>query len=110
MQPYAWRCPHTGVEPYTRAVATLFDPDNSKAELISITATDPQTVMLRWRLEGKLRLGGLAIKPYTGTTKYTIDDAGLISKHEETWDISTLDAFASVFFPGFGAAPAPPLK
>ena len=81
--------------------------------------------MLRWRLEGRLRAGGLAIKPYTGTTTYTIaggggaatDDDGSssssseikITRHEETWDISALDAFASVLFPSFGAPPAPPV-
>lgn len=98
-----------GVEKYTTAVAALFDPAASRADLVSIsTDAGSNTIRLRWRLEGKLRLlGGLAIKPYTGTTTYYLDDAGLISRHEEAWDITALDAFASTFFPGFGASPAP---
>lgn len=54
--------------------------------------------------------GGLPIKPYTGTTVYHINDAGLIDRHEETWDISALDAFVSTFVPSFGAPPAPPIS
>jgi len=57
--------------------------------------------------------GNLPIKPYTGTTVYTMDDSsGLIVRHDETWDISALDAFVSTLVPGlnFGAAPAPPVK
>ncbi|GBF97357.1 hypothetical protein Rsub_11004 [Raphidocelis subcapitata] len=101
-----------GVEKYTTAVAALFDPASSRADLISIDAnTGSNTIRLRWRLEGKLKLlGGLPIKPYTGTTTYYLDDAGLISRHEEVWDITALDAFASTFFPGFGAPPAPPAE
>lgn len=53
----------------------------------------------------------MAIKPYTGTTQYSVDDAtGLISHHVETWDISVLDAFVSTLLPGFGAPPAPPVE
>jgi hypothetical protein len=54
--------------------------------------------------------GNLAIKPYTGTTVYTVDDStGKITAHTETWDISALDAFVSTLLPGFGAPPAPPV-
>jgi len=99
-----------GVERYTSAVAALFDPAASRADLISLEVEDPHTLVLRWRLEGVLRVGGLAIKPYTGTTRYFINDDGLIYQHFETWDISALDAFASCFFPSFGAPPAPPIE
>lgn len=44
-----------------------------------------------------------------GTTRYTLDQAGLISRHEETWDISATDALVSTFIPSFGAPPAPPV-
>ncbi|GLC45237.1 hypothetical protein PLESTB_000721900 [Pleodorina starrii] len=98
-----------GVEPYVRALQTLFDPTTSRADLISIRTTAPDTVVLRWRLGGSLKLGGLKIKPYTGTTVYTISDDGKVVRHEETWDISTVDAFVSTFLPGFGAPPAPPV-
>ncbi|KXZ49046.1 hypothetical protein GPECTOR_23g132 [Gonium pectorale] len=99
----------TGVEPYVKALQTLFDPSTSRADLISLQMTGPNTVALRWRLEGSLKLGGLKIKPYTGTTLYTLSDDGRVVRHEETWDISTVDAFVSTFLPGFGAPPAPPV-
>lgn len=54
--------------------------------------------------------GQLPIKPYTGTTVYTVDESsGKITGHTETWDISALDAFVSTLVPGFGAPPAPPV-
>eukprot|EP00798_Chlamydomonas_sp_ICE-L_P026411 gene26411-17510_t len=98
-----------GVAPYTKAVASLFDATKSRADLISISVVDLRTIKLRWRLEGALKIADLRIKPYTGTTLYTLDDKGLISKHEETWDISAADAFLSTVIPGFGAPPAPPV-
>jgi len=100
----------TGVETYTTAIKTLFDPQNSKAELINLQVVDDRTLLLKWRLEGTLRLGGLRIKPYTGQTMYSLDDSGLIRRHFETWDISAVDAFVSCIFPGFGAPPAPPVE
>jgi hypothetical protein len=47
-----------GVDKYTTAVAALFDPATSRADLISLEVQDPHTLKLRWRLEGKLQLGG----------------------------------------------------
>ena len=99
-----------GVGPYTTAVAKLFDPAKSKADLISLKAVDPQTLVLRWRLAATLNVpGSPAIKPYTGTTRYITNSSGLVSQHLEEWDISALDAFVSVLFPSFGAPPAPPI-
>eukprot|EP00775_Hariotina_reticulata_P010433 gene10433-10591_t len=102
-----------GVEPYTKAVAALFDPSVSHADLISTDISGPDSISLRWRLEGKLKIGNLPIKPYTGTTVYTMNDStGLIVRHDESWDISALDAFVSTLLPGlnFGAPPAPPVN
>jgi hypothetical protein len=54
--------------------------------------------------------GNLPIKPYTGTTVYTLDErSGRVTQHTESWDISALDAFVSTLLPGFGAPPAPPV-
>lgn len=72
----------TGVEPYVKALQILFDPTTSRADLISISATAADKVVLRWRLEGSLKIGGLKIKPYTGTTVYTISDGGKVTRHE----------------------------
>ncbi|KAG2488803.1 hypothetical protein HYH03_012603 [Edaphochlamys debaryana] len=99
----------TGVDRYLAALQALFDPATSRADLISLEATGPRTLLLRWRLEGKLKIGGLAIKPYTGSTVYTLGEDGRVVRHEETWDISALDAFVSTLIPGFGAPPAPPV-
>lgn len=99
-----------GVEPYTKAVAALFDPEVSKADLLSSSVSGPNSITLRWRLEGRLKIGQLPIKPYTGTTVYTVDESsGKITGHTETWDISALDAFVSTLIPSFGAPPAPPV-
>lgn len=57
-----------GVDRYAAAVAALFDPASSRADLLGVEAdAGARTVTLRWRLEGRLKLlGGRAIKPYTG--------------------------------------------
>lgn len=99
-----------GVQPYTTAVSKLFKPEKSQADLISLKVTGPDTLMLKWRLAATLNvLGSPAIKPYTGTTKYVTNKAGLICQHLEQWDISAFDAFVSVLFPNFGAPAAPPV-
>jgi hypothetical protein len=73
----------------------------------------PQTIELRWRLEGTIKQAGLSFKfkPYTGTTLYTTDErTGLIVNQDESWDISTLDVFVSLFVPSFGFPAAPPAE
>ncbi|KAK9916782.1 hypothetical protein WJX75_006973 [Coccomyxa subellipsoidea] len=98
-----------GPETYSRAVAALFDHDTSRADLISMEVTDSHTITSRWRFDAAINFPGKPrIKPYTGSTRYIIKD-GLVQQHIETWDISTLDAFVSIFIPSFGAAPAPPV-
>lgn len=48
------------------------------------------------------------MKPWTGSTTYYLDEDNLIYKHIEKWDISAVDAFASLLFPflKIGAPPA----
>ncbi len=100
-----------GVRSYTTAVAKLFDPARSQADLISLKIVGPDTLILKWRLAATLNVpGSPAIKPYTGTTKYVTNKAGLVCQHLEEWDISAFDAFVSVLFPRFGAPPAPPVS
>jgi len=100
----------TGWKFYSDAVKTLFDADQSRADLISLDVVDGD-VILKWRLEGIIKPwpGHPAIKPYTGATRYVQNSDGLIAKHLETWDTSIADVFISVFFKGFGAPPAPPV-
>ena len=72
---------------------------------------DDKTIELRWRFDAATNLPGKPrLKPYTGSTKYIINNEGLVEKQIETWDISVLDAFISTFFKGFGAPPAPPVS
>lgn len=100
-----------GVQPYTTAVSKLFKPAKSQADLISLKVAGPDTLVLKWRLAATLNVpGSPAIKPYTGTTKYVTNKAGLICQHLEQWDISAFDAFVSVLFPNFGAPAAPPVS
>ena len=74
-----------------------------------LQVTDPHTITSRWRFDAAINFPGKPrIKPYTGSTRYIIKD-GLVQQHIEKWDISTLDAFVSIFIPSFGAPPAPPV-
>lgn len=102
----------TGWKFYTDAVKTLFDADQSKADLISLAVLDDGDIELKWRLEGIIKPwpGHPSIKPYTGVTRYVQNSDGLIAKHLETWDTSIIDVFLSVFWKGFGAPPAPPVS
>jgi hypothetical protein len=50
-------CVTAGVEKYTTAVAALFDPTVSRADLLSSSVAGPNSINLKWRLEGKLKIG-----------------------------------------------------
>jgi len=113
-----------GAQKYATVVASLFDAAHSRADLLSIAPggrgpgadedDSPQTVVLRWRLEGRLALpGNPPVKAYTGTTTYSLDDGGAVVEQLERWDITAADAFASSFLPSWawrGAPPAPPAE
>jgi hypothetical protein len=100
--------PVRGVVRYADALSGLFDPETSRIELLSFEEVDGGFAA-RWRLEGHLQLPWRPpIKPFTGRTLYELDDERLICRHTEEWSISAVDAFVSVFWPGFGCAAAPP--
>jgi hypothetical protein len=113
---YADRCLFDGPDPdmpvrdvqrYSDALRGLFDPSSSRIELIELRQHGDRSFVADWRLEGALQLPWHpAIKPFTGSTLYELDEEGLICSHTETWSISALDAFVSVLFPSWGAAPA----
>ncbi len=47
---------------------------------------DSRTLLFRWRFAATLRSPvRLKFKPYTGTTTYRLNDAGLVAEHYETW-------------------------
>jgi hypothetical protein len=45
------------VQKYTTAVAALFDPSVSRADLLDSSVAGPNSINLKWRLEGKLKIG-----------------------------------------------------
>lgn len=98
-----------GVYKFCDAAAGLFDKRLSRVDLIDIYIRDSCHIVAEWRLQGALMLPWRPyIKPYLGSTVYEFDESGLVSSHVETWQISVYDAFLSVIWKGFGAAPAPP--
>ncbi|CAM9869532.1 unnamed protein product [Ectocarpus sp. 12 AP-2014] len=91
------------VERYTAAVKLLFDPDNAQVDLLSLIVKDDTHIFAEWRLQGYLKFPWHPyVKPYTGTTLYTLDSDGLISRHEETWSISALEAARATITPTAG--------
>ncbi|CAM9701844.1 unnamed protein product, partial [Ectocarpus fasciculatus] len=91
------------VERYTAAVKLLFDPDNAQVDLLSLVVKDDTHIFAEWRLQGYLKFPWHPyVKPYTGTTLYTLDSDGLISRHEETWSISALEAARATITPTAG--------
>jgi hypothetical protein len=106
--------PVTGLKKYISSTSQLFDRKTSKAELISLVMSEEdKTVTVQWRLEGILNLPWHPkLKPWTGQTVYYVDRDGLIDRHEESWDISVIDAFVSTLFPflNYGALPARPIE
>ncbi|KAG6556435.1 hypothetical protein Mapa_002378 [Marchantia paleacea] len=97
----------TGVQKYGDALKVLFDP-SSKSELLSIEVSGPRTVDVKWRLSGYLNFPWHPhINPYTGSSRYTVDEDGLIESYSEEWDISVLEAFAQFLTPSWASKDAP---
>jgi hypothetical protein len=111
-----------GIENYARGVNKLFDQNTSRAEIISVEASNGEekknTITVRWRLSGKVNIGpfgGLTIKPYICITDFTVDpDTGLIVFQEDFFEIPQWDILLSALFPFLigkvTSEPAPPVK
>ncbi|CAM9824353.1 unnamed protein product [Phaeothamnion confervicola] len=98
-----------GLAAYSQGVARLFDQETSRAEMISVTAADEATIVVVWRLEGRVNLPGKPrIKPYIVTTTYCRDGNGLIVSQQDEFDAPALEILLSSYLPGFGRPPAPP--
>jgi hypothetical protein len=65
------------------------------------TVTTREKIVATWRMYGTIRLPWHpALPDWTGTTTYHRDErTGLICQHEETWDISVLEAFVRTLVP-----------
>ena len=102
--------PVRGLRKYLAAATHLFDSSQSSAELLSldvIPGSEDQgkfgngVIIAKWKIEGVLMLPWRPkVHPWTGHTKYHIDEDGLIALHEEKWDISVIEAFFGTAFPG----------
>ena len=83
---------------------------SSRAELLSISwegggegKAGHGVVVARWCLGGTLMLPWRpSVRPWTGTTRYHLDEEGLIFLHEEEWDITVSEAFVSTASPQLG--------
>ena len=92
--------PVRGLRKYLNAAANLFDHSSSTAKLLSLQIVDEQTIEARWELEGVLHLPWHPKLPvWTGKTTYHLDNEGLVQLHEESWDISVLQAFTETLLP-----------
>lgn len=92
--------PVRGLRKYLNAASNLFDHSSSTAKLLSLDVIDQNTVVARWELEGVLHLPWHPKLPiWTGQTTYHLDSDGLVYRHEESWDISVMQAFTETLLP-----------
>jgi len=91
--------PIRGLRKYVGVAQHLFASEKSHSTLQSLEAVD-DCIVARWTLNATLRLPWKPAMPQLlGQTTYHIDQDGLIEKHEESWNISAVAAFAATFFP-----------
>ncbi|KAL3817504.1 hypothetical protein ACHAXA_007094 [Cyclostephanos tholiformis] len=99
--------PVRGLRKYLNAASSLFDARMSDAVLLSLTYDERGGECERGMIVATWRLGGVinlpwhpTVEPWTGTTRYHLDDEGLIRLHQEYWDISVWRAFVCTLIPG----------
>lgn len=91
--------PVKGLRKFLNAAKQLFDQRSSSAELLSL-AIEGDVVKANWKFNGILRLPWRPTLPeVTGTTTYHMDPTGLIYLHEETWNMSAVQAFFKTMLP-----------
>ncbi|KAL7435355.1 hypothetical protein ACHAXH_005050 [Discostella pseudostelligera] len=98
--------PVRGLRKYLNAASHLFDPKLSDAALLSISYDETGgskgygVIEVTWRLGGVIQLPWHpTVEPWTGKTRYHLNEEHLIYLHEETWDISVWRAFLVTLFP-----------
>ncbi len=102
--------PVRGLRKYLAAASHLFEAKNSFAKLHRVTILNDDggefrhgVIEAHWQLGGVLMLPWRPqVKPWSGWTRYHIDEYGLIGFHEEGWDISVMEAFIGTMFPEIG--------
>ena len=96
--------PVLGLRKYLDAASKLFMQSKSHAEFLGMNySEEDRFIDVYWRLSGVLMLPWHpSVKPWTGKTRYIVDDEGLIESHIEEWDISVYEAFICTLFPDLG--------
>lgn len=99
--------PVRGLRKYLGAASHLFDSNQSYAKLKDVNIIQlesaQQVIEVKWRMEGVLMLPWRPkVKPWSGWTRYHLDEHGLIEYHQEGWDISVMEAFVGTLFPTLG--------
>jgi Uncharacterized conserved protein (DUF2358) len=85
--------PVRGLRKFLNAASQLFDPKESRCQLLSLEVHG-DVIVARWIMNGTLRLPWLPKLPQVkGTTVYHFDVDRLVQRHEETWDLSVIEAF-----------------
>lgn len=85
--------PVRGLRKFLNAASQLFDPRESFCELLNLEIQG-DVIVADWKMNGVIRLPwGPKMPEVQGQTTYHFDEDGLISRHEETWDLSAMDAF-----------------
>lgn len=85
--------PVRGLRKFLNAASQLFDPKQSVCELLSLEIQG-DVIVADWKMNGVLRLPWRPRLPEVqGQTIYHFDENGLIARHEETWDLSAVEAF-----------------
>lgn len=102
----------TGIRSYAVGVRKLFDQQTAKAELIAVEVASNNSMVVTWRLEGKVNLPFKPrIKPYVVTTTFRVNSEGLICSQHDEFSVPGWDLLLSTLLgPGFGAPPAPPVQ
>jgi hypothetical protein len=98
--------PVRGLRKYLNAASHLFDPKLSDASLLSISSDEHGGMKGYGMIEVTWRLGGViqlpwhpTVEPWTGKTRYHLNEEHLIYLHEESWDISVWRAFLCTLYP-----------
>lgn len=95
-----------GIDAYGKGVASLFDQEKTKAEILDVTASGPREIRVRWRLAAvvglpptlPVRLATAELQPYVVTSVLRLDDAGLIDFQKDEFDRPTSELLKSATF------------
>jgi Uncharacterized conserved protein (DUF2358) len=85
--------PVRGLRKFLNAASQLFDSKQSFCELKKLEIQG-DVIVADWKMNGVLHLPWRPKLPeVNGQTIYHFDENGLIARHEETWDLSAVEAF-----------------